>query len=247
MASCSTKWIKLLLQILLLAIFWHFFGLTAIEKYQKREVMVVETSKETDGIPVPAITIGIARDAVFEKQLNNSCFSLNASVTSCIQSKTLNVSKILKNVLLGYKNTKTLYLGENEIIEDFTASRAGRLFTLNLPLKIGPDDYKDQLFLSLKTKFVKIMLHDPNYFIFNDNPVGLPTAMTVFDVETMFKHYHRLALTEVQELDLPTDPCNNDQSYNFNSCVKRSLARQVGCKKNHIAAVISEPPIYYLY
>ena len=71
------------------------------------------------------------------------------------------------------------------------------------------------------------MLHDPNFFIFNDNPYGLPTATRVFDAGTMFSHYHRIALSEIQELDLPTDPCNNDQSYNFNSCVRRSLARQV--------------------
>ena len=45
MATHSTKGIRLLLQILLLVIFLHFFGLPAIEKYEKREV----TSKDTDG------------------------------------------------------------------------------------------------------------------------------------------------------------------------------------------------------
>ena len=223
----SSHGIRLILQILLLAIFLHFFGLPAVEKYEKGEVMVVETSKHTDGIPLPAITIGVAYEAVFEDRLHNICFPQNKSIANCIQTQTPNVSSILKNVLQGYKKRKELSIGKKEIIEDFTATRAGRLFTLNFPLKIGHESSVDQIFLSLKPDFVKIMLHDPDYFIFNDNPVGLPTALTVFDVKTMFSHYHRVALTEVQELDLPTDPCNNDQSYNFNSCVRRNLAQKV--------------------
>ena len=225
MVTYCTNGVRLLLQILLLAIFLHFFGLPAIEKYQKRDVMVVETSKDTDGIPLPAITIG-AYDNLFDR-LDSSCYPLNASIPNCIKRETLNISRLLKKVLLGYEKKKQIVIGENDIVEDFTGSRAGRLFTLNVPLKIGPDDYEDQFFLSLKPHFLKIMLHDPDYFIFNVNPVGLPTAQTVFDVEKMASHYHRIALSEVQELDLPTDPCNNDQSYNFNSCVRRSLARQV--------------------
>ena len=225
-AGYSTTWTRLILQIILLAIFLHFFGLNAFAKYQKSEVMVVETSQDTDGIPLPAITIGIARGDL-ESELHRHCYDLNTSIADCIEAKTPNVSKILKGVLFGYKNTRTHLLQDSEIIEDFTATRAGRLITLTLPIKIGPDDYSDQFFLALEPTFVQIMLHDPNYFIFNDNPVGLPTAMTIFDAKTMFKHYHRIALTKVQEMDLPSDRCNNDQSYNFNACVRKSLVRQV--------------------
>ena len=143
-------------------------------------------------------------------------------------SKPPNVSNILKKVLLGFEKKKTLVLGENEIIGDLAASSAGRIFTLRLPgLKIGPNDDETQFFLFLAPTFVNVMLHDPDFFILNFNPFGLPTVTTVFDAATMFSHYHRIALTEIQELDLPTDPCNDDQSYNFNSCVRRSLARQV--------------------
>ena len=34
-------------------------------------------------------------------------------------------------------------------------------------------------------------------------------------------------MTEVNELDVPADPCNSDQSYNFHACVKTSIAKQV--------------------
>ena len=42
--------------------------------------------------------------------------------------------------------------------------------------------------------------------------------------------YHRIALTEVEELDVPEDPCNTDPDYNFDACIKESLSRQVGCR-----------------
>ena len=218
---------RLLLQILLLAAFLHFFGLPAIEKYERKEVMVVETTKDTDGIPLPAITLLFA-DKAPENQKFSSCFHLNVSVEDCLEKNSHDVSNILKKVLLGFEKKKTLVLGENEIIGDLAASSAGRIFTFRLPgLKIGPNDDETQFFLFLAPVFVNVMLHDPDFFILNFNPFGLPTVTTVFDAATMFSHYHRIALSEIRELDLPTDPCNNDQSYNFNSCVRRSLARQV--------------------
>ena len=145
----------------------------------------------------------------------------------CLETNALNISNILTKILLGFEKRETLILGENEIFGDLAGSWAGRIFTLRLPLKIGPNDEETQFFLFLAPAFVNVMLHDPNFFIFNDNPYGLPTVTTVFDAATMFSHYHRIALSEIQELDLTSDPCNNDQSYNFNSCVRRSLARQV--------------------
>ena len=44
-------------QLILLTTFLYFFGLPAIETYGKKEVMVVEKKRDTDGIPFPAITI----------------------------------------------------------------------------------------------------------------------------------------------------------------------------------------------
>ena len=33
-----------------------------------------------------------------------------------------------------------------------------------------------------------------------------------------------------QDLNVPEDPCVEDDQYNFGVCVKESLARQVGCR-----------------
>ena len=107
--------IGLLLQILLLVIFLQFFGLPAIQKYKKKDVMWVETIKDTDGIPLPAITLRFGMDAS-EKQQHRSCFNLSNNIADCLERNTPNVSMVLKRILLGYKRKKHIVLQENQII-----------------------------------------------------------------------------------------------------------------------------------
>ena len=139
----------MLLQILLLILFLHFFGLPAIEKYHRKEVIVVETTKETDGIPLPAITLYFANGAP-ETQLYRSCYNLNVSIADCLVTNAPNVSKILKKILFGYEKQKRVALDGNEIVGDVASLRAGgHIFTLNFSLEIGPDDVETQFFLFL--------------------------------------------------------------------------------------------------
>ena len=136
---------RLLLQILLLILFLHFFGLPAIEKYHRKEVIVVETTKETDGIPLPAITLYFANGAP-ETQLYRSCYNLNVSIADCLGTNAPNVSKILKKILFGYEKQKRVALDGNEIAGD---NNSKFIFTLNFSLEIGPDDDETQFFLFL--------------------------------------------------------------------------------------------------
>ena len=93
-------------QVILLAICIIFFGVPAIQKYQKEEVMVVETIKYTDGIPLPAITIRTV-DVKRRSRIREKCFTRNNSVENCIQANTQNLSAILKGVRYGYLDRKT--------------------------------------------------------------------------------------------------------------------------------------------
>ena len=147
--SYSSHGMRLFLQILLLVTFLHFFGLPAIEKYQKKEVIVIDTTKDTEGIPLPAITLFFSNGAP-ETQMYRSCYNLNVSIVDCLEANTPNVSKLLKKVVFGYEKKKTLDLKENEITGNVATLRdGGYIFTLRFPLKIGPDDDETQIFLFL--------------------------------------------------------------------------------------------------
>ena len=164
------EWMRIFLQILLLATFLHFFGMPAIHKYNKKEVMVLETIKDTDGIPLPALSLMFSKEATETHQFKSCYDGLNVSIVDCLKTSTSNVSAILKKALFGYENRRTIFLGENNVSESLATSRTGLIFTLNLHLKIGPNDSETRFFLFLSPTFVYVMLHDPNFFILNDNP-----------------------------------------------------------------------------
>ena len=220
--SLTLSGTRLILQILLLTVFLHFFGLPAVEKYLKQDVMVVETKKDTNKVPLPAITIsGLVDPEV-------PCFTQNLS-TSCIKANTHNLSANLKGLLLGFEKKQVISLNNKVVSEDFTAVWAGRQFTLNLALEVGPDYLNDQLILLLAPGFVRIYLHDPKFFIFNLNAAGPPAERIQLDVKANGSSLlGMIGLTEMEELDLPADPCKEEHSYNFNSCVRMSVAKQVG-------------------
>jgi hypothetical protein len=81
-------------------------------------------------------------------------------------------------------------------------------------------------------KGFRIILHDPFFFAINENPISFPSLSLEIYPNKSERHYYHLTMTEMEELDLPEDPCNLDRNYNFQACVKEGLSRQVGCRTN---------------
>ena len=113
---------------------------------------------------------------------------------------------LLFSALLGYSTkTSLMNLTEGSIsTEDFTQSWNGRTYTLKIPDRIGPDDMVHQLFILFGRKLTKrIFIHDPNFFIPNTNPIGLPSIKYLqLNPNTSFNHFYRISLTKVEELDI---------------------------------------------
>ena len=218
-STCS----RLLFQLVLFTVFLYFFGLPAVEEYMRKEVMVVETEKAMGGIPIPAITIAVPDQ--LEEDVFDRC---NMSIDKCILARTPNASNLIESVQLGYERRMFVNLTKEMLTEDFSQIWAGRYFTINLPISIGPDDDEDQLFIVLYPQFIyQILVHDPEFFIFTDNPSAIPQTNKYFDAQNTNSHFYRLVLTEMHELDIPSDPCNPSYDYNFLECVKNSVSEQV--------------------
>ena len=216
---------RLLVQVLLLASFLYFFGFPAVARFEKKGVMIVETSKDTRRIPSPAITL-----AATGQITDQTCFHQNVSMEDCLEKNTLNRSELLKSVVLGFYSKKEINLHQEYFNEDFTSVWAGIYYTLKLPLKIGPNYSEDQLFLGLNSNLTyTVFVHDPEYFLFNLNPIALPTIMRKFTTKTDLPNsrYYRMELTEVNKLNLPSYPCNEDPNYDFQSCLRRSISAKV--------------------
>ena len=137
---------------------------------------------------------------------------------------------LLKGSLLGFERRKPLNLSKDFFTEDSTQHWSGRYYTLDLSLTIGPDSEKDQVYLLLSEKNLpkyQIFLHDPNFFIFNDNPVAFPMEVRIFQTGRSNSHCFRLNLIQMNELNVPSDPCNTDPHFDFRTCVKESVAEKV--------------------
>ena len=159
---------RILLQVALLVVFLHFFGLPAIARFAKMDVMIVETTKQTSGIPVPAITITVPGQIY-----GHSCFNGNSSIDACLERISPKQSNLLKSVVLGYRDQKEILITDENIRSDYTDPWTGIYWTLTLPMKIGPDLYKDQLFIGLNTNLTyAVYLHDAEYFLMNENPTS---------------------------------------------------------------------------
>ena len=119
----GTKGARLLFQASLFITFLYFFGLPAIYRFVRKEVIVVETTKETNGVPFPAITI-----SVVDQIKNDSCFDRNVSVADCLEKVTLNRSDVLKSVILRWSKRQEIAIDRENMREDFTSVFPRNLF-----------------------------------------------------------------------------------------------------------------------
>ena len=216
---------RLCLQSLLLTIFLFFFGLPAVEKYEKKEVMMVETSKETHGIPSPAITISA------RSQKQQDCkLAFDSSFERCIDSNTFNSSELLDSVVLGFRRREILNLSEVGLREDFTVLFTGKYYTLNLSLTSTPNFLEDQIILQLpRGNLISVFIHDPHFFLFNSNSDMKSMIMRKFDTGVEQSRYVNFELIERNELNVPSDPCELNPGYSFHACLRKSLSTQVFC------------------
>ena len=234
--------VKILLQLVLLLVFALVFGKPSVVQYLAKHVRTNRLQLATGGIWAPALTLAALGpqtrngwraakgDAANSLELVQEYCGAERNIASCIQMNTFSQKETFKNVLLGY-TTKTSLLSPSLTTPDFTASFYGQTYTLNVARKISPDDSTTQLFIYFDYSHdYVIFIHDPNYFLVNDNPYGLPSNMMKLYPNRTANRYHRLALVEKQELNVPADPCVQDAGYNFNTCIKQSLAARVGCR-----------------
>ena len=141
------------------------------------------------------------------------------TIEECIDKNSLNTSEVINDVFLGWATQRASLLGRGHLVVErlapFLANRA-KQFTINVRERIGPDWSNDQLFIELNANNDKyeVFVHDGSFFSLSWIPGGaFPFVVRTF--EKSEKVWFPIILTEVEELNLPQDPCNKDEKYNF--------------------------------
>ena len=229
--------LKPTLQLVLLLVFLRYFGLPAVEEYRASKVMVVESRKASGGIPVPGVTIMAGTNPPWSSWrgrllggVGQVCanFTSYGSLHNCLENTLYNQTDFIHGVVKGF--TRKLPVTEY-LREDFVMSTNGRMFTFDMPHKIGPNYKEDQLFFLLKYDLSYcIHIHDSKFYLGIYNPIFPIQRLSEINPNASANYFYYPMLTEVEELDLPEDPCNPDPDYNFQACVRGSFSSQVGCR-----------------
>ena len=218
-----------LLMLCLMGLFLVFFGLPAIRRFEEEKVIVITSKKKTGGIEAPAISVTVRnletrfgwRNATSADLYNIETIcnsSTSQDMENCIVQSTNDQNEMIKDVILGFNTKKSLmnFTLPSIWTEDMPATWSGPTYTMNVPIKIGPDYLIDQIFVVLgKHVHLRIFIHDPCFFVTTRNPNYPFNYIKIDNPKTTQSHLYRLALTEVQELDVRDDPCNSEHDYNF--------------------------------
>ena len=154
------------------------------------------------------------------------------TIEECIDQNTVNQYEMIKDVFLGWATNKVSILGREDLIVEGlnTISSRAKYFTINIgDIRIGPDYRKEQLFVELyRNNNFEVFVHDPTFFTLNFNPVAFSVLSRLVLVNKSASHYYPMVMTEVKELDLPQDPCNEDEKYHFQVFILLSSRHATG-------------------
>ena len=221
------------LQAILLIIFIVFFGQQAVVRYMEKKTYVLSDVRPSSGIQTPSLTIcpqnnvtGNAWKNVNKIQPLNSKLNQISSfvdiaivcqgnLTQCVEEETYSLSDVVVDFFQGTGKESKDIKSKSSWHESY--SHYGRCFTFGYDDIIGTDPIKDELLFYLNATIdYTIYVHDPNYVDLRFfNPLSVPSLHIELKSEKSNGLFYTIALTEVTELSVPQDPCNEDLEYNF--------------------------------
>ena len=180
--------IKVILQIALFILFLIFFGIPAVQKYVKKDTIIISSEEDTNGIEAPAVTFScsffgkVGWKSVFE---NTSVTSYNfrigdhcreENIEECIEEDTFSLNEFIVGArFFGPTSPVDMLMNDSFWSEDLTFTSSGRYYTFTIDKKITHAE-EDYLVFVLNTSTVAaIHVHDEKFFLMNGNPLGPPT------------------------------------------------------------------------
>ena len=121
-------------------------------------------------------------------------------------------------------------------VTDVTAVFMGKCHTLRFKDKVGSYLETNLLEFSFNPAFTyDVFIHDPKYYLATLNPAAFPHIRLKRKPNTPLNESKNLDLMYVSEtrhtkLNRYEHPCEEEESYDFRECVKRSVYSKVGCK-----------------
>ena len=198
-----------------------FFGFKTGEKFLAKDTYILKSVEVLESVPTPGITVcnlpGWKEMANFtntdEMMMQNTVdtFCKDASdIYACIKNGTFSMNDTFKE---GAKFNVSL-MDPQLWKEDLTVGWTGRCFTFNDTRSLTSNSYPDTLSFEFNSGSHGILVHDPNFFACNMNPLGFPMIFKTVGALTQ-SPWFRLQMTKHHKMNLDSRPCEEDTEYNF--------------------------------
>jgi hypothetical protein len=243
--------LRVVVQVILVAVFLNFFGLVSYARYQNENVFVTTSKRPVETQPAPAITLCpmdkhmsgypdmdqakasaiLSAQAARRGLIDVVCKDVkDGEVAQCIEEKTFNLTSAVKYFTKDGLQGKQVS-GAQHWIPYFTSTSMGMCFTLNssFPMRSKiPGALRFEL--DGGNEYVRY-IHDPDFFFiadswempFNPKPImsGKGANITLYAMRVIG---HR-------KLNRVSEPCNPNPSPTFTACIKESFSKEVDCRQ----------------
>ena len=188
----------------------------------KKKTVMIKSTKVLEFVPSPMVTIIPPWKVEFESGVNNipaiKCTNIHNTsedVWNCILEITYNISE----VILDESHEGTW---RTELTDPHTGIFWSRNDWFNMSTS-RKDSYDIIINEYLVTS--KIVLHDPNFFAINNNPVTIPKISRQGEKGEGWFFQLYLELTEISKMNLPNNPCEVSLSHSLTKCIKEFVIK----------------------
>ena len=214
-----------------LSIFSVFFGYPSVEKFNLKKTYIAKSSKFLDKVPSPAITlttdwkIGVDWDGKGKAVL--PClekYSKAQEVWECFKNNSFGLDEIIKkeNQVGKWKLDLTEQWSSIYLTREgsFNWSSDPKISAYNIELhSTNPSISYDM------SDTLSVILHDPDYFLINRNPLAIPTMKRPAGFYPPYQYLLYIQVAEVKMLNLPQSPCEESTTYSFTKCIKNFVTK----------------------
>jgi hypothetical protein len=231
---------QLIVVAVLSIIFFYFFGLSTINKYVMKDIQtVVNSSPNTEGLVPPAITVCNQGDGdAGWKSKKHQSFSIKDlqsfcnygesfnDLEACVRDDTFSVNEtVIQTYGHGFGNLE-IKVNSSNWRSKMAVTYLGLCHTLVYQETF---DLHSWIIVSLMKNY-QVILHDPSFYIQKSDSFFIP-FLELAKPASGAGFTYSIVSSQKTRMNRPGKfECNMDTNYNFNKCVRRSLADLVGCQ-----------------
>ena len=229
---------KIVIWILLFAMFLVIFGYPAYKKYAAKGIFVEHSQEHPEEITSPAITVCPRNPFTklgWRKNLTVNWFNMTKEgpcrnsddaneFGECFDKSTYTIKEAMYDEELNNTIPITKW---QELI---TILSLGKCFTLGSAEGMIGFSFSDALRLPFSSNLEYLVLvHDPDFILITSNPTITPRLSFSINKESE-RQWIFIQATKYKKMNQPNHPCQEDPNYSFRNCISRSISSKIGCR-----------------